>query len=65
LKAGAPVRSAATSYAVPFAATQPRGPCSPVSIATPVTNAYDDGVLQDALSYWYLVDAVNSCGAVP
>jgi hypothetical protein len=36
-----------------------------VTIATPATNAYDDGVLLDANTYWYAIDAVNSCGAVP
>ncbi len=41
------------------------GPCSPVSIATPVTNSYQDGVLADGNDYWYLIDSVNNCGTVP
>jgi hypothetical protein len=40
-------------------------PCTPVPIAAPVTNAFDDPVLGDGRSYWYLIDSVNSCGSVP
>ncbi len=41
------------------------GPCVPTTIASPVTNAYQDGSLEDGNGYWYLIDSVNSCGAVP
>jgi hypothetical protein len=56
--------SNATSYAV-RRCNATAGPCAPVTIATPATNAYADGVLLDANNYWYAIDAVNSCGAVP
>jgi hypothetical protein len=41
------------------------GPCAPATIATPAANSFQDGVLADGISYWYLIEAVNSCGAVP
>jgi hypothetical protein len=56
--------SGATSYAV-RRCDATLGPCSPASIATPATNAYLDPVLADGNTYWYTVDAVNSCGTVP
>jgi hypothetical protein len=56
--------SGATSYAV-RRCDATLGSCTPVTIATPALNAYPDGVLADGNSYWYLIDAVNSCGAVP
>jgi hypothetical protein len=34
-----------------------------VSYATPPTNSFLDPVLADGNSYWYIADAVNSCGA--
>jgi hypothetical protein len=54
----------ATSYAV-RRCDATLGPCTPATIAAPALNAYQDGVLADGNSYWYLIDAVNSCGAVP
>jgi hypothetical protein len=54
----------ATTYAV-RRCDATLGPCTPATIATPALNAYQDGVLGDGSSYWYLIDAVNSCGAVP
>jgi len=54
----------ATSYAV-RRCNATAGPCAPVTIATPATNSYADGVLLDGNNYWYAIDAVNSCGAVP
>jgi hypothetical protein len=54
----------ATSYAV-RRCDATLGPCAPATIATPVANSHQDGVLADGISYWYLIDAVNSCGAVP
>ncbi len=56
--------SGATSYAVRRCNAN-LGPCAPATIATPVANSYQDGVLADGNSYWYLIDSVNSCGAVP
>ena len=41
------------------------GPCTPAPIATPATNAYSEPTEHDGHSYWYLIEAVNSCGAVP
>lgn len=54
----------ATSYSV-RRCNATAGPCTPTAIATPATNSYDDGVLLDGNNYWYLIDAVNSCGSVP
>jgi hypothetical protein len=39
--------------------------CTPATIATPIAQSYADPVLGDGASYWYLIDSVNSCGAVP
>jgi hypothetical protein len=41
------------------------GPCSPETIATPSANTQLDPIATDPDSYWYLVEAVNSCGATP
>ena len=55
----------ATSYAV-RRCDATAGPCSPLPvIASPVTNAYSDAVLNDGIDYWYAIESVNSCGAVP
>jgi hypothetical protein len=44
------------------------GPCTPVTIATvtgfPET-LYGEPTAQDGNNYWYTVEAVNACGAVP
>jgi hypothetical protein len=57
--------AAATRYAV-HRCDATSGPCSPAPIiASPPTNAFSDAVLADGFNYWYTVDAVNSCGAVP
>jgi hypothetical protein len=39
--------------------------CTPQTIATPFAHTYLDPVLGNGSSYWYSIDAVNSCGAVP
>jgi len=54
----------ATSYSV-RRCNATLGPCGPAPIASPVTNSYPDPVLLDGNDYWYSVDSVNSCGAVP
>jgi cellulose 1,4-beta-cellobiosidase len=54
----------ATGYSV-LRCTATGGACTPVPIASPATNSYLDPVAADPDSYWYLVAATNSCGAVP
>ena len=56
--------SGATSYAV-RRCNATFGHCAPTTIASPIANSYQDGVLADGIDYWYLIDSVNSCGAVP
>jgi len=41
------------------------GPCAPTTLATPAANTFQDLDLLDGNSYWYTIDAVNSCGPVP
>jgi hypothetical protein len=54
----------ATGYSV-LRCTATAGACAPMPIASPATNSYLDPVVADSDSYWYLVAATNSCGAVP
>ena len=54
----------ATGYSV-LRCTATGGACTPVPIASPATNSYLDPVIADSDSYWYVVAATNSCGAVP
>jgi hypothetical protein len=54
----------ATSYRI-RRCTSSAGPCVPAPIAASPTNSYQDGVRLDGDSYWYLVDAMNSCGPTP
>ena len=59
------VSPGATSYAV-YRCNATLGPCTPAPvIASPAASSYADSVLVDGNDYWYTVDAVNSCGAVP
>jgi cellulose 1,4-beta-cellobiosidase len=54
----------ATSYRIKRC-TSTSGPCVPAQIATSPSSSYQDGVRLDGNSYWYLVDALNSCGPTP
>ena len=51
----------ATSYNV-LRCDSATTPCTPVTIASPTTNSYDDPVLASTTNYWYYIQAVNgSC----
>jgi len=52
----------ATSYRIRRCTAIP-GPCNFAPYATSATTDFQDPVLADSNSYWYIVDAVNSCGA--
>lgn len=54
----------ATGYSV-LRCTATGGACTPAPIASPATATYLDPVAADSETYWYLVAATNSCGAVP
>ncbi len=54
----------ATSYRV-RRCTATAGPCAPAAFATSPGASYQDAARLDADSYWYQIDAVNSCGPVP
>jgi hypothetical protein len=41
------------------------GACAPAPLAAPAVNTYLDPVLANPDSYWYLIEAVNSCGGTP
>src|SRR5262249_17287657 len=56
--------SGATSYLVKRCVATTR-PSPPAALAASPTNGYQDPVRTDADSYWYQIDAVNSCGTTP